>query len=536
LWRGGGTSLFGETTRLRTHDPLQEGRDDSFSPEPPVTQASVTVEYTQKVASFGKKSLLIWMVFLANNLWFYLFFHGTAYTAPLAAFASIPAERLVLSLAIGVSSAALVVFERIVRKHNRILMPALSILLLLGSGMYVISGYQSLLPQDMFAVIGSLITGVCWTWFYLSGFRLFRHYGTLWEIVLLLVSQTAIANLLLVLILVYLPETGRIVVMLEAIVANGVFLWFAQRSLQIDDEPRILKFRDEFAASRDLLRYSRPNRMQLILLVAVSFATVIMRMIGISDLWGEVDPTSGFDGPLFFSVAVSVGLLYGALSLGLYYFCTHRKDAFWLQLPFFVLLAGLIVLQFLSSNFLESPVFIIVMQAFEWLLGLVYVCTIVNVMRSMRLSTFRVTGIMLTATSALTLLWLCFFADTNPAIGLITLGVLYLITLFISLKSGSDPVSAVPTSKGAGLADAIAGSDSTLPHGLNLEARIAAVAHQRNLTKRETEILRLLVQGRSLSAVCEELVIAQATVRAHIRHIYEKLEVHSRQELMSRFL
>ena len=39
--------------------------------------------------------------------------------------------------------------------------------------------------------------------------------------------------------------------------------------------------------------------------------------------------------------------------------------------------------------------------------------------------------------------------------------------------------------------------------------------------------------GRSAKYVSEELVISFNTARSHIRHIYEKLDVHSKQELIS---
>lgn len=53
------------------------------------------------------------------------------------------------------------------------------------------------------------------------------------------------------------------------------------------------------------------------------------------------------------------------------------------------------------------------------------------------------------------------------------------------------------------------------------------------LSQRELEVLRLLVEGRSAKYVSEELVISFNTARSHIRHIHEKLDVHSKQELIS---
>ncbi|WP_442904896.1 response regulator transcription factor [Gordonibacter sp.] len=48
---------------------------------------------------------------------------------------------------------------------------------------------------------------------------------------------------------------------------------------------------------------------------------------------------------------------------------------------------------------------------------------------------------------------------------------------------------------------------------------------------RESEVLLLLAQRKSISVIEKELFIANGTAKAHVRHIYQKLEVHSREEL-----
>lgn len=50
------------------------------------------------------------------------------------------------------------------------------------------------------------------------------------------------------------------------------------------------------------------------------------------------------------------------------------------------------------------------------------------------------------------------------------------------------------------------------------------------LTKRENEILHLLVEGMDNYNIAEKLFISVQTVRNHIRHIYEKLQVHSKSQ------
>jgi DNA-binding NarL/FixJ family response regulator len=50
------------------------------------------------------------------------------------------------------------------------------------------------------------------------------------------------------------------------------------------------------------------------------------------------------------------------------------------------------------------------------------------------------------------------------------------------------------------------------------------------LTKRETEVLRLLAQGKSNKEIAAELVIAEKTVRTHVSNILAKLGVTSRTQ------
>lgn len=55
-----------------------------------------------------------------------------------------------------------------------------------------------------------------------------------------------------------------------------------------------------------------------------------------------------------------------------------------------------------------------------------------------------------------------------------------------------------------------------------------AAAH--NLSPRELTILQLLADGHSYKTAAAEAQISPDTVRFHIRHIYEKLHVHSKSE------
>ena len=60
----------------------------------------------------------------------------------------------------------------------------------------------------------------------------------------------------------------------------------------------------------------------------------------------------------------------------------------------------------------------------------------------------------------------------------------------------------------------------------------SAVAKSFGLSARETEIFLLLAQGRSRPYIRDSLYLSKNTVATHIRHIYEKLGIHSQQELI----
>jgi len=55
-----------------------------------------------------------------------------------------------------------------------------------------------------------------------------------------------------------------------------------------------------------------------------------------------------------------------------------------------------------------------------------------------------------------------------------------------------------------------------------------------SLTEREEAVLRLLPTHLSSSEIAERLVVAPSTVRTHIKNIYSKLQVHSRDEAVRR--
>jgi len=55
-----------------------------------------------------------------------------------------------------------------------------------------------------------------------------------------------------------------------------------------------------------------------------------------------------------------------------------------------------------------------------------------------------------------------------------------------------------------------------------------------NLTNRENEILELLAKGYRYKEIADKLFVSLETVRSHVHHIYEKLQVSSRTDALNK--
>lgn len=83
-------------------------------------------------------------------------------------------------------------------------------------------------------------------------------------------------------------------------------------------------------------------------------------------------------------------------------------------------------------------------------------------------------------------------------------------------------------------AAALPNGDCAAGVGAQGEDSAAVFARAVGLTARETEILSLLVRGRTLPYIANELFVTTGTVKTHVRHIYEKSLVNNRQELLDK--
>lgn len=92
----------------------------------------------------------------------------------------------------------------------------------------------------------------------------------------------------------------------------------------------------------------------------------------------------------------------------------------------------------------------------------------------------------------------------------------------------------------ATLLDVIAGKSVLSPEMTGQVFKIMrknqAAALQDQLSGREMEVLKCLARGISTSQIAKELFISENTVKTHIRHLMEKMEVGNRRDVVAKAL
>lgn len=100
----------------------------------------------------------------------------------------------------------------------------------------------------------------------------------------------------------------------------------------------------------------------------------------------------------------------------------------------------------------------------------------------------------------------------------------------VTLRDASEGVGPARDASASIRADAEAGAPAVGLPSVNDAA--AELAREFKLSPREAEVFGFLARGRSVPYMRDALVISKSTIETHIKHIYAKCNVHSKQELL----
>lgn len=206
---------------------------------------------------------------------------------------------------------------------------------------------------------------------------------------------------------------------------------------------------------------------------------------------------------------------------------------------------GVVMNPFFDSGLLPvivSRVGVSCFEAFMWVLAIGFVkCFRVPPFRSVGLCWASLTGGLCAGAA------LGFFFVDERLIGLAPPGCLALVSLFVLLLvltfvlTERDLISlegwgVFSQRRLEGLSSSQETSVSSMDRARSAMAdRAHELAQEYHLSDREEEVLVLLALGRSRSQIKAELYLSLGTVNTHISHIYQKLGIHSKDELSAYF-
>ena len=114
--------------------------------------------------------------------------------------------------------------------------------------------------------------------------------------------------------------------------------------------------------------------------------------------------------------------------------------------------------------------------------------------------------------------------------------------------AGIDPPSAAPSAKRTTAQQAAASRRASATRNIRpsiaeggqksgqsgrFRTQCETIANRYLLSRRETEVLFLLAKGHNAAFIQKKLCITQSTAKTHIYHIYQKLDIHTQQELLA---
>lgn len=177
--------------------------------------------------------------------------------------------------------------------------------------------------------------------------------------------------------------------------------------------------------------------------------------------------------------------------------------------------------------------------------GMVFLLFIVEQSRRVGVSSYLLTSLYMVASSLFLLVGLAIgiglsVVSADYGLSLLTLlafAAIYplAIVLMVVLRRSRSSAAAHDEGEGSevGIAGVVTDEDMAREAEAAFDRRLDGYASDHDLTKREREILGYLARGRSAKYIADVLVISENTVWAHIKRVYAKTGIHSKQELMS---
>ena len=228
------------------------------------------------------------------------------------------------------------------------------------------------------------------------------------------------------------------------------------------------------------------------------------------------------------TAAAKAGTMLPALLIVPYVVSRDRFDfSFVYRISFLSMIVGFLFALISSSGMAIIQVFFSVSQALVMTIALTFACGIARIKRISAAAPYGIISIgwyVIAISGRYISTWVLDTAPFTAVQDLVVVVVVILLLAVVALFLFRE-VDFVENWK----------SIRSAPDHEHVAEICEKIAEDGGLSKRETSVLLLVVQGVDQKEISERLFIAPGTVRAHIGHIYDKLDVHSLGDLHELF-
>ncbi|MEG2517223.1 MAG: helix-turn-helix transcriptional regulator [Raoultibacter sp.] len=453
-------------------------------------------------------------------------------------------------LAIGIG---FLLFPRFTTHQDRTLKLILPLLSAIGTGCFGLSFHQNFFDPVVVAVVGLFISGLGYFWLVARyNLLLARTQGftcAVWSIVGGLLIKLAAVTLLghalspelHVAVAMALPIASALV--FEGARAAAAKQQAANPLTEPNIAPRKLEAKTAFGVPTRprVTTISRDDRRNLLILIAtVSFLLAAIRASSFLGLWGNTNTE------LSSTLTWLAGLVLGVICLITFaYFFLIRTAEYGVTIRFqpaiLIILAGLFVIAIQATPQRASLALLNdIIQIDELFAHLLFWVVVITALDALDVPSYRVIGVAGVIYAIASIVWVLLLSQATIIDSTLILLAIYLLVVVAmytnwlgSKKRKSNTASVENNSDASGETIENPAPSNEMQLNESIAGRCAELSEKYRLSPRENEVFTLLAQGRTRSFIQDELVLSGSTVKTHVSHIYTKMDVHDRQEMMN---
>ncbi|MEG1561682.1 MAG: helix-turn-helix transcriptional regulator [Raoultibacter sp.] len=463
---------------------------------------------------------------------------------------------LVGILAIGI---ALTAFPRASNHHDRTLKFVLPLLASGGTGCFGLAFHQDFFDPIALAVAGLFLSGIGYFWLVARyNLLLARTQGlfcAVWSIVGGLLIKVVVVALLGSTLS---PEAQVIAAMALPLVSALVFeaarnaaarQQAAHPLVEPNIAPRPVEAKTAFGIPTRprTVMVSPDDRRNLIILVAsVAFLLAAIRASSFLGLWGNT--SFALSGTLTWLIGPVIAL--ACLALFAHFFLIKTADyaiTTRFQPAILVILAGLFVVA-IQANPQSASLALLsdIVQIDELFAHLLFWVVIIAALDALDLPSYRVIGFAGVIYALASIAWVLLLGHAtliDSTLVLLATYVLIVVAMYTSWlgskkrrRSGNHGIEGATEKQGESNPTSASSVCTEAYLNESIAQRCAELTATYRLSPREKEVFTLLAQGRTRTFIQNELVLSGSTIKTHVSHIYTKMDVHDRQEMMDLIL